>query len=183
MGGDRNTVHISSPPTASKSWPPQSKDEVARALVARIADTLARSHASEQGRASHDAAAARRRPAAAGVSERTRRRARPGRRRSGRRAGHDRAGRARRDPDRNLHRAAARDRRTDPAALRTGAAARRHRAQLRRARSMPTIAAKYRSILVNLGDALFTVERGTRIAQLVVAATMQVQICEVANLG
>ena len=41
MGGDRNTVHIV---TASgvESWPPQSKDEVARALVSHIADALRR---------------------------------------------------------------------------------------------------------------------------------------------
>ncbi len=41
MGGDRNTVHVV---TASgvESWPPQSKDEVARALVARIAESLVR---------------------------------------------------------------------------------------------------------------------------------------------
>ena len=39
MGGDRNTVHLV---TASgvESWPPQSKDEVARHLVARIAAAL-----------------------------------------------------------------------------------------------------------------------------------------------
>jgi dUTP pyrophosphatase len=49
-----------------------------------------------------------------------------------------------------------------------------------------TIDADYRGeihvILVNFSNSLFTVERGTRIAQLVVAATMQVTICEVANL-
>ena len=41
MGGDRNTVHLV---TAGgvESWPPQSKDEVARALVARIAELLVR---------------------------------------------------------------------------------------------------------------------------------------------
>ncbi len=41
MGGDRNTVHIV---TASgvESWPPQSKNEVARALVSRIAGALTR---------------------------------------------------------------------------------------------------------------------------------------------
>jgi phosphopantothenoylcysteine decarboxylase/phosphopantothenate--cysteine ligase len=41
MGGDRNTVHLV---TAGgvESWPPQSKDEVARALIARIAESLAR---------------------------------------------------------------------------------------------------------------------------------------------
>jgi dUTP pyrophosphatase len=50
-----------------------------------------------------------------------------------------------------------------------------------------TIDADYRGeihvILVNLGEALFTVERGMRIAQLVVATTMQASICEVANLN
>jgi phosphopantothenoylcysteine decarboxylase / phosphopantothenate---cysteine ligase len=41
MGGDSNTVHIV---TASgvEDWPPQSKDDVARALVGRIATTLAK---------------------------------------------------------------------------------------------------------------------------------------------
>ncbi len=49
-----------------------------------------------------------------------------------------------------------------------------------------TIDADYRGevqiILVNLGRESFTVERGARIAQLVVAATMQVVICVVARL-
>ena len=49
-----------------------------------------------------------------------------------------------------------------------------------------TIDADYRGeiqvILVNLGRKSFTVERGARVAQLVIAATMQVTICEVANL-
>ena len=49
-----------------------------------------------------------------------------------------------------------------------------------------TIDADYRGeiqvILINHGEVLFTVERGMRIAQLVVAATMQVKICEVASL-
>ena len=49
-----------------------------------------------------------------------------------------------------------------------------------------TIDADYRGeiqvILINHGEALFTVERGMRIAQLVIAATMQAQICEVASL-
>ena len=49
-----------------------------------------------------------------------------------------------------------------------------------------TIDADYRGevqvILVNLGRNSFTVERGTRIAQLIIAATMQVTICESANL-
>src|SRR5712672_762286 len=40
MGGDRNTVHLVTA-AGVESWPPQSKDEVARALVARIAETLA----------------------------------------------------------------------------------------------------------------------------------------------
>jgi phosphopantothenoylcysteine decarboxylase/phosphopantothenate--cysteine ligase len=40
MGGDRNTVHLVTA-QGVESWPPQSKAEVARALVRRIADTLA----------------------------------------------------------------------------------------------------------------------------------------------
>jgi phosphopantothenoylcysteine decarboxylase/phosphopantothenate--cysteine ligase len=40
MGGDRNTVHLVTR-QGVESWPPQSKQEVARALVARIAETLA----------------------------------------------------------------------------------------------------------------------------------------------
>ena len=40
MGGDRNTVHLVTA-RGVESWPPQSKEEVARALVARIAQTLA----------------------------------------------------------------------------------------------------------------------------------------------
>jgi phosphopantothenoylcysteine decarboxylase/phosphopantothenate--cysteine ligase len=39
MGGDRNTVHIVTT-HGVESWPPQSKDEVARALVARMAAAL-----------------------------------------------------------------------------------------------------------------------------------------------
>jgi dUTP diphosphatase len=49
-----------------------------------------------------------------------------------------------------------------------------------------TVDADYRGevhvILINLGTEPFTVERGTRIAQLVLAATLQAAICEVANL-
>ena len=49
-----------------------------------------------------------------------------------------------------------------------------------------TIDADYRGeiqiILVNLGRDSFTVERGSRVAQLVIAATMQATICEVASL-
>jgi phosphopantothenoylcysteine decarboxylase/phosphopantothenate--cysteine ligase len=41
MGGDRNTVHILTA-DGVEHWPPQSKSEVARGLVARIASTLAR---------------------------------------------------------------------------------------------------------------------------------------------
>jgi dUTP pyrophosphatase len=37
-------------------------------------------------------------------------------------------------------------------------------------------------ILVNLGSQSFTIERGMRIAQMVIASTMQSVICEVANL-
>jgi dUTP pyrophosphatase len=49
-----------------------------------------------------------------------------------------------------------------------------------------TIDADYRGevhvILVNFGHNSFTVERGMRIAQLVIAATLQVTICETASL-
>lgn len=49
-----------------------------------------------------------------------------------------------------------------------------------------TVDADYRGeiqvILVNLGTQSFTVERGMRVAQLVIAPTMQPVICEVANL-
>jgi phosphopantothenoylcysteine decarboxylase/phosphopantothenate--cysteine ligase len=40
MGGDRNHVHLITS-SGVESWPPQSKDEVAVALVARIAAALA----------------------------------------------------------------------------------------------------------------------------------------------
>jgi phosphopantothenoylcysteine decarboxylase / phosphopantothenate---cysteine ligase len=39
MGGDTNTVHLVSA-TAVESWPPQSKDDVARALIERVAVAL-----------------------------------------------------------------------------------------------------------------------------------------------
>jgi dUTP diphosphatase len=49
-----------------------------------------------------------------------------------------------------------------------------------------TIDADYRGeihvIIVNLGEKTFTVDRGMRIAQLVIAATMQCMICEAAKL-
>jgi len=41
MGGDRNTVHLVTT-DGVESWPPQSKEDVARALVGRIAKTLAK---------------------------------------------------------------------------------------------------------------------------------------------
>ena len=39
MGGDRNAVHLIAGDSV-ESWPPQSKQEVARALVARVAAAL-----------------------------------------------------------------------------------------------------------------------------------------------
>ena len=49
-----------------------------------------------------------------------------------------------------------------------------------------TIDADYRGeilvLLINHGTTLFTIERGMRIAQLVIAATMQAEVCETANL-
>jgi dUTP pyrophosphatase len=50
-----------------------------------------------------------------------------------------------------------------------------------------TVDADYRGevhvILANFGHQPFTIERGARIAQLILAATLQATICEVANLG
>ncbi len=40
MGGDRNTVHLVTG-SGVESWPPQSKTQVAQALVARIATAIA----------------------------------------------------------------------------------------------------------------------------------------------
>jgi phosphopantothenoylcysteine decarboxylase/phosphopantothenate--cysteine ligase len=40
MGGDSNTVHLITP-AGVESWPPQSKDDVARSLVGRIVAALA----------------------------------------------------------------------------------------------------------------------------------------------
>jgi dUTP pyrophosphatase len=49
-----------------------------------------------------------------------------------------------------------------------------------------TVDADYRGeisvVLINLGEHTFTVERGARIAQLVIAATLQAEICETTNL-
>ena len=39
MGGDSNTIHLITP-AGVESWPPQSKDDVARSLVERIAAAL-----------------------------------------------------------------------------------------------------------------------------------------------
>jgi phosphopantothenoylcysteine decarboxylase/phosphopantothenate--cysteine ligase len=39
MGGDSNTIHVVTA-AGVESWPPQSKDDVARALVARVADAF-----------------------------------------------------------------------------------------------------------------------------------------------
>lgn len=43
MGGDRNTVHLVTA-DAVESWPSQSKDDVARTLIARVAQALNGSH-------------------------------------------------------------------------------------------------------------------------------------------
>jgi dUTP pyrophosphatase len=49
-----------------------------------------------------------------------------------------------------------------------------------------TVDADYRGelqvLLVNLGATPFTIERGMRVAQLVIAATVQAEICETASL-
>ena len=40
MGGDANTIHLITA-DGVESWPPQSKDEVARALIERVAAVFA----------------------------------------------------------------------------------------------------------------------------------------------
>ncbi len=81
MGGDMNTVHLITKNDV-ESWPSQSKDAVAAALVARIARALSAAprHSAEVTIHEHDdadhAAAARRRPPPAGLSKRKRGRAR-----------------------------------------------------------------------------------------------------------
>ncbi len=40
MGGDGNTIHLISAGGGVEDWPPQSKDDVAHVLVARIAAAL-----------------------------------------------------------------------------------------------------------------------------------------------
>jgi phosphopantothenoylcysteine decarboxylase/phosphopantothenate--cysteine ligase len=40
MGGDSNTVHLVTA-AGVESWPPQSKDDVAKSLIERIAGALA----------------------------------------------------------------------------------------------------------------------------------------------
>jgi phosphopantothenoylcysteine decarboxylase / phosphopantothenate---cysteine ligase len=49
MGGDCNTIHLVTA-QGVESWPPQSKEEVGRALIARIADALAGAQGGAQGR-------------------------------------------------------------------------------------------------------------------------------------
>ena len=179
MGGDRNTVHLVTA-QGVESWPPQSKEEVARALVERIADALAGADAVSMQvqimRLPHA-----RRPAASGLSERTRGRPRPDRRGAGRCADRDRARWPRPDPDRHRHRAAAGVRGPDAAALRARA---RHGVTV--LNSPGTIDADYRGemqvILVNFGTEPFVVTRGMRIAQLVIAPIQQVKLVESTSL-
>jgi phosphopantothenoylcysteine decarboxylase/phosphopantothenate--cysteine ligase len=47
MGGDRNSVHLVTG-VGVESWPPQSKEDVARALVARVADALAKDESGDE---------------------------------------------------------------------------------------------------------------------------------------
>ena len=180
MGGDRNTVHLVTA-QGVESWPPQSKER-GRACAGRPDRRCARrSGDSEKSRTPDHAAAARRRPAASRLPERIRRRSRSDRCRAGRCAGDHRAGRARRDPHRHGHCAAAgiegQIRPRSGLALRHGVTV---------LNSPGTVDADYRGevqvILANFGTAPFAVERGARIAQLVLAATVQAAICEVANL-
>ena len=133
MGGDVNTIHLITA-AGVESWPPQSKDDVARALIARIAAALAETKQTKREqpnahRGAHRPAAARARSAVAAISKRARRRPRSHGRGAGRRAGRNSARRPRRDPDRRRDRFAARQRRPDPAAVGIGGPPRRHRAQ------------------------------------------------------
>ena len=82
MGGDRNTIQLVTT-SGVEPWPPQSKEDVAAKLIARIAAIPARSRKRERNRSPHHAPAARRRPAAAVLPERARRRPRPHRRGTG----------------------------------------------------------------------------------------------------
>ena len=179
------TRFIWSPRTASKSWPPQSKEDVARALIARIADALQGGETvsgGEQRRGSHHAAAARRRSAAAAIPKRARRRPRSPRRGAGRRAGRACARRAR-----------ARSRPASRSRCRPATKARSGRARVWRPRhgvtvlnAPGTVDADYRGelqvILVNLGAEPFVVQRGMRIAQIVIAPVQHATLVETNEL-
>ena len=147
-----------------------------RMLVARIAAALGARRPMRRIDVSDHAAAARRRPAAAVLSKRARRRPRSAGRGAGRRAAHDCARRARADPDRHRDRAAAGHRRRRcgraPGLPRITASP----CSTRPAPSTPTIAARSRCCLINLGSEPFAVTRGMRIAQLVVAPVMRAQL-------
>ena len=100
MGGDFNSVHLVTP-DGMEAWPPrQSKEEVARALIARIAAALEETR-DERNRTPRAAPAAWRRIAATRVPERAGVRPRSRRRGSRRSAGDDRARVPRTDPDRH----------------------------------------------------------------------------------
>ena len=120
-------------------------------------------------------------PAVAAISKRACRRARSPGRGAGRRAGRDRAGRPRHDPDRRRDRPAARQRRPDPAAVGIGRPPRRHRAQhagndrRRLPRRITSYSCKYRC-------RNFVVQRGMRIAQLVIAPIQHAELVELTSL-
>ena len=171
MGGDDNAVHLITA-AGVESWPSQSKDGVARQLVARIAAAL-NGKPNERHRRQRDAPAARRGSAAAVLSERRRGGPRPARRRAGRCAAHDRARAPRRGADRHRDRAAAG---TEAQVRPRSGLARNHGVTVLNAPG--TVDADYRGeiqvLLINHGDAPFTVTRGMRIAQLVIAPVARV---------
>ena len=160
-----------------EAWPPQSKDDVARMLIERIAAALEGDGDGGEHRGAHHAAAARRRPAVAGLPKRARRRPRSARRGAGR--------------------CARRRLRPAPRALiPTGIAIALppgHEGQVRPRSGLAvrhgvtvlntpgTIDADYRGelqivIVVNSGSENFVISRGMRIAQLVIAPILHANL-------
>ena len=127
MGGDRNTIELVTA-NGVEAWPPQSKDDVAAMLIARIADALTETkrehidvritrlpHGDDLPLPSYQSAHAAGLDLIAAVPAR--------------RAAHARARRARAGSDRHRHRAARRPRGAGAAALGARRAPRPHRAQ------------------------------------------------------
>ena len=180
MGGDRNTVHLVTL-QGVESWPPQSKKQVAQALVARIADALAGAcqvskvelrimrlpHAGDLPLPAYQSEFAAGLDLVAAVPADAPVIIAPG-------------GRAAIPTGLAMALPPGVEGQIRP---RSGLALRHGITVLN---SPGTVDSDYRGevqvILANFGQASFSVERGARIAQLVLAATLQAAICEVANL-